>query len=334
MGAPPPGASPGGAVPWGAPAASPARAAVDRGTGRLASRTRPADPAKGRRLLAEGRYAEAEEALRAVMHDPGPHPVELFADYAAALRGAGRGGEARMLLVRTLDRDKGGRVRADLAALTQELEQSQVDELAAVAEEAERTGRPAAERVDRRSNLAVALRDDGRLEEAEEQARRAVATAERELGRRHPAKARALANLGVIRLERDAAGEAVEVLVRALRIARRALGRKHPEALTIQASVAAARQRAGDLDEAAKLLEDVARRRSKVLGETHPATLNARASLGFVAIERGAADDAERMFAAVLEAGSELADNDAVLVRAADGLSQARELMRTRGEAA
>ncbi|MCP2337464.1 serine/threonine-protein kinase [Actinomadura rupiterrae] len=280
---------------------------------------------RGRRSLARGRYAEAEVQLREAVRRSAHRSADLYADYAVALRGIGRLDEARAVLQRALRQDTGDRIRADLAVLDHELTHTGADELAGLL--AERAP-SVAERVDRRSNHAVALRDQGLLAEAEAEARQAVATAEGALRRGHPAAGRALANLGAIRFEQGVPDEAAELLARALRIARRALGRGHPEALTIQASLAAVKQRKGDLDGAAELLQDVVQRRAKALGEHHPATLNARTSLGFVAIERGAAGQAEQAFASVLKAGADTVEPDAVLVRAADGLSQARAIAR------
>jgi tetratricopeptide (TPR) repeat protein len=177
------------------------------------------------------------------------------------------------------------------------------------------------------ANLAVALRNEGRLEEAESTARVAL---EHGLTAKTPDIPALQTNLAAIRRERGDPAAAEELLVKAENTARRALGRRHPETLTIRASLAAVRHDLGRHTEAAALLEKVIADRARTLGRAHPATLQARTSLGFI---RLATDDdaaADREFGTVLADGRKARDANVtpVLERATQGQALVSERRR------
>ncbi|GLZ07893.1 hypothetical protein Acsp03_53590 [Actinomadura sp. NBRC 104412] len=269
--------------------------------------------AHARRALARGRYERAEATLRrlaAAADRPSRRSVIIHASLAAALRRQGSLTKASAAYQRALELARGtpdadaalvSRLEANDASVRHGIGAPGTMSVALLDQAYEKVGTdPEAATV--RSNLAVALRDEGRLREAEREARAALGQGV-EAG--SPDLPVLQANLAAILREGGDALAAEPLLVEAESAARRMLGRRHPDTLSIRASLAAVRHDLGRHAEAAALLEQVIADRARTLGRTHPSTLEARTSLGFVRLAAGDDEAAEREFQAVFLAGIE-----------------------------
>jgi tetratricopeptide (TPR) repeat protein len=290
--------------------------------------------AQARRALARGRYEQAATMLhRLVISADAPTRDTIIAQAAlgAALRGKGDLLAASAAYQQALD----------LAVATRGIDAASISTLRANAtivryELARSEHAPTAllrnldtEAVTDNAEFAVALHDEGRLEEAEAEAQAALIQG---LEAKTPDVPVLQANLAAIRRGRGDPSTAEELLVQAERAARRALGRRHPETLTLRASLAAVRHDLGRHAEAAALQAKVVADRVRTLGPAHLATLQGRTSLGFMRLEAGDEDAADREFKAVLdEVGhSEHPDKEAVRHDARQGRALIGEHRRER----
>jgi tetratricopeptide (TPR) repeat protein len=144
-----------------------------------------------------------------------------------------------------------------------------------------------------RSNVAVALRDLGRLEEAEAEHRAVLEIMTRLLGAEHPDTLTSRSNLAVAlgglgRLE-EAEAEHRAVL----EIRTRLLGAEHPDTLTSRSNLAAALGGLGRLEEAEAEHRAVLEIMTRLLGAEHPSTLTSRSNLAAALGGLGRLEEAE-----------------------------------------
>ena len=138
-----------------------------------------------------------------------------------------------------------------------------------------------------RSNLALALWDLGRHEEAAAEHRAVLDTRIRILGVEHPNTMASRSNLALAlwnmgRLE-DAEAEHRAVLEARARI----LGPEHPDTLTSRNNLALVLRDLGRLEEAAAEHRAVLDTRARILGPEHPDTLTSRNNLALVLRDLG-----------------------------------------------
>ncbi|AEE44260.1 tetratricopeptide repeat protein [Cellulomonas fimi] len=131
-----------------------------------------------------------------------------------------------------------------------------------------------------RNNLALAHREDGRLDRAVPLLVGTLEDAERVLGAAHPATLTSRNNLAMAYRDAGLVERALEMLQRNLSASRRRLGADHPDTLTSRSNLALAYRDAGLLDEALPLLVRGLDDAERVLGPDHPATLAACRDLG------------------------------------------------------
>ena len=150
------------------------------------------------------------------------------------------------------------------------------------------------------SNLASALKQLGRIEEAGTLAQR-VLTLREQL---HPSDdvriASSLYTLGSLRYEEGKLSEAIPRLRRALEIRRSALGSQHTEVATIQSSLGRALQAQQDLEEAEELHRSALETRLERLGEQHDHVAIARRDLASVLLDRGEIEPAGQLLSLAL----------------------------------
>ncbi len=201
-----------------------------------------------RRLLREGRYAQAEAAAR------------------RALEGARDGGP--LVLAETLDAFVEASQRAG-RILDPEVGRS-AEQAVEMREGALGGEHPiVALSLDR---LAALLHAAGEYEPAEALYRRALAIQEKTLGAAHPETAISLSGLARARLAADDAGAARELAEHALAVREKALGAEHLDAAESLIDVARVCLRRADARAARPLLERALAIRERALGQEHPET--------------------------------------------------------------
>jgi Flp pilus assembly protein TadD len=153
-----------------------------------------------------------------------------------------------------------------------------------------------------RHNLALALGDLGRLEEAEAEHRAVLEARVRVLGAEHPDTLSSRNNLAIV-LRRSGRREEAEAEHRAVLEARqRVLGAEHPDTLSSRNNLAIVLVDLGRLREAETEHRAVLEARQQVLGAEHPDTLSSRNNLANVLRDLGRSQEAETEHRAVLEA--------------------------------
>ncbi|MGQ4437157.1 tetratricopeptide repeat protein [Streptomyces sp. SAS_260] len=138
-----------------------------------------------------------------------------------------------------------------------------------------------------RNDLALSLRNLGRVQEAVELQRDALAASERVLGADHPGTLTARNNLALALRDLGRHQEAAELHRRELAASERALGPDHPGTLTARNNLALALHVLGRHQEAAELHRDALANCERVLGPTDPRTLTSRNNLASVLADLG-----------------------------------------------
>ena len=151
-------------------------------------------------------------------------------------------------------------------------------------------------------DVALALGDQGRLDEAEPRLRRALAGLRNARGPEHPDTLAALNNLAALLAERGRPDEAEPLFREAAAIRARTGGPEHPETLGALGNLVWFLIQKGRLDEAEPLALRVLEARRRVLGPEHPDTLKSTSNLAMILKELGRLSDAERPMRDVLDA--------------------------------
>lgn len=141
-------------------------------------------------------------------------------------------------------------------------------------------------------NLAEALRQSGRFDEAEHYERRTLEIAARKLGANNSNTAYVMARLGVILFDARKVDEALELEQRALDILNNNDDGETSSAIDIRGNIANALSWNGRYAEAEQLLQETIALSEKVDGDLHPNTIIRRSNLGLVLLQLGKADEA------------------------------------------
>ena len=147
-----------------------------------------------------------------------------------------------------------------------------------------------------RSNLAIAYREAGRLDEAIPLLERSLADSERILGADHPGTLAARSNLAGAYRVAGRLDEAIPLFERSFADSERILGPDHLDTPTLRNNLATVYQAAGRLDEAIPLFERSLADRERDLGPDHPDTLVARSNLAGAYRVAGRLDEAIPLF--------------------------------------
>ncbi|MFD4130381.1 FxSxx-COOH system tetratricopeptide repeat protein [Streptomyces globisporus] len=151
-----------------------------------------------------------------------------------------------------------------------------------------------------RGNLATALFEAERTDEAISLLKDVLRDRERVLEADHPDVTNARANLGAFYQQAGRPDEAIPLQEEILAEREAILGSQHLLTLLIQSNLAASYTQAGRTAEAIPLQEAVLAGRERSLGRTHPETLTARNNLAMSYGEVGRLDEAIRFIKAVL----------------------------------
>ncbi|MGP3962731.1 protein kinase domain-containing protein [Nonomuraea sp. 3N208] len=186
-----------------------------------------------------------------------------------------------------------------------------------------------AERLQARANLAVALREAGRLAEAERELSDVLPTLRQVLGDDHPDTLATRANLAAVLADDGRTDEAAAHLREIVSAAARVLGPHHPQTLTARANLAAALTGSEQTDAAETELRKVIRARQRTLGHEHPDTLRVSVNLGYLYLRTGQTVRAQELLGEVAEtAARALGEGHPVAVRARAGATGAQEAGR------
>jgi tetratricopeptide (TPR) repeat protein/DNA-binding MarR family transcriptional regulator len=151
-----------------------------------------------------------------------------------------------------------------------------------------------------RSNLAVAYRNEGRVNEAIVLHEATLAARQRVLGPDHPDTLRSRNNLGFTYEKAGRVDDAIVLHEATLATRERLFGADHPYTLTSRSNLGVAYRDAGRVDEAIALHKATLAARERVLGPDHPHTLRSRHNLGLTYQKAGRVDDAINLFAVAL----------------------------------
>lgn len=132
------------------------------------------------------------------------------------------------------------------------------------------------------NNLAGAMMDSQRLEEAEQTYREVIAAAEARLGADHRQTITIRSNLGTLLMDQGRYADSESLLQAAYDSSLRLRGRDHPITLLIEHNLGTVEHRLSKLDRAIELLGDVSDRRKALFGSNNANTLLSMGNLSFV----------------------------------------------------
>jgi tetratricopeptide (TPR) repeat protein len=151
-----------------------------------------------------------------------------------------------------------------------------------------------------RGNLALALHDLGRVDEAEAENRAVVGVRERVLGPDHPDTLTSRGNLALVLRDLGRLTKAREEIRAVVAARRRVLGPDHPDSLASRNNLGLVLRDLGRPNDARAELRAVLAARQRVLGPDHPSTLASRGNLALVLRDLGRLEQAEAETRAVL----------------------------------
>ena len=143
------------------------------------------------------------------------------------------------------------------------------------------------------NDVAEALREQGRLEEARALFTEALGARRAALGPEDPAYLTSLNNLGLLLRQMGEMGEARELLTEAVETRRAAQGDDHRETLTAINNLGALLKAQGALSDAEPLYEEALTTRRAALGDEHPDTLTSINNLASLYTAQGNLEPAE-----------------------------------------
>lgn len=154
------------------------------------------------------------------------------------------------------------------------------------------------------SNLAEALRAQGRLAEAEDYQREVLAKYRHVYGDEHPETLMSINNLAGTLLMQGAHSEAHDMLVKVLEARKFILGVDHPDTVTSMNNLAGSLCSQGDYAAARTILEEVVAARRRTLGAEHPDTLTSMNNLANTLNDLGRHAEAHELQEEVLSTSS------------------------------
>lgn len=143
-----------------------------------------------------------------------------------------------------------------------------------------------------RNNLATALENLGRIEEAEEHFEICLRDMPVALGQGSWQQVTVMGNLAGLYSRSGRLGEALRVSEDALVLSREHLGRDHVRTLAVNNSLGSLYVKRGDYKGALPIFEETLRLRETILGDENPATLTSMNNLAFLYKRVGRFDDA------------------------------------------
>ena len=157
--------------------------------------------------------------------------------------------------------------------------------------------------------LAILLKDQGKLSEAEPLYREALAGRRKALGDDHPDTLGSVNNFACLLQDQGKLSEAEPLYRKALAGRRKALGDDHPDTLTSLSNFAILLKAQGKLSEAEPLYRDALAGRRKALGNEHPDTLRSVGNFAILLSDQGKLSEAEPLYREAL-AGRRMALGD------------------------
>jgi tetratricopeptide (TPR) repeat protein len=151
------------------------------------------------------------------------------------------------------------------------------------------------------NELAEALRENGRFEDAEPLYRRALAIREQAFGPRSVEAAHSQNNLGLLLRARGQNDEAAAKFADAVAIWKQALGPRHPQVAVGLSNQSLMARDLGKFADAERLVREALEIRVAALGEVHPQTANSLMALGQTLNLAGRNREAEAPMARALE---------------------------------
>ena len=188
-------------------------------------------------------------------------------------------------------------------------------------------------------NLALLMKREGRLEEAEESCRHLLDTSLRVLGEDAEETLRAMNNLAAVLATSGELEEAETLMRRTVQARRSVLGDEHPATLTAGNNLGMFLIEIGKAADAEALLRQVLETERRVLGEEHPDTITTLDNMASAAWTLGRFPEAETQMRQVLEIRRRLLGEDhsdtlaamnnlAAVLRASGKLTEAGSLFR------
>jgi tetratricopeptide (TPR) repeat protein len=157
-----------------------------------------------------------------------------------------------------------------------------------------------------RNNLAIVLKELGRLEEAEAEHRTVLEASTRILGPEHPSTLTSRNNHALVLKELGRLEEAEAEHRTVLEASTQVLGPEHPSTLTSRSNHALGLKDLGRLEEAEAEHRTVLEASTRVLGPEHPDTLISRNNLATVLKDLGRLEEAEAEHRTALEASTRI----------------------------
>ena len=149
--------------------------------------------------------------------------------------------------------------------------------------------------------LAIAYRDQNRLQEASELEGEVMATRERVLGPEHPFTLTSKNNLALVLRDQGNYEKAEVMYQQILTVSEKVLGREHPDTLMFISNLASVLLYRGNYKQAEEMHRRVLAARDKVLGLDHPDTLTSVNNLALVLQDQEKYEAAEEMSRRALE---------------------------------
>ncbi|KAJ8598954.1 hypothetical protein CTAYLR_009933 [Chrysophaeum taylorii] len=153
------------------------------------------------------------------------------------------------------------------------------------------------------NELALLLRDQGKLEEAEPLFRRAIEIGKVTLGENHPDLAKWRSNLGGLLEHQGKYDEAEPLYRRAIEIGKVTLGENHPGLATWLNNLGGLLHKKGKLEEAEPLFRRALKIDEEALGPSHPMVATDLNNLAVFMSNQGKLEEAELMFRRAVEIG-------------------------------
>ena len=228
-------------------------------------------------LLDQGKYADAENTLRAVIDVR----TKLFGpDRPETLRSQNRLAYAVWRQGRYKD--------------------AQADFRQIIGEQEKVLGPENPDTLLSRNGLALALDDDGKHAEAETEHRQILSIRERILGAEHPDTLRSRNNLALSLNRQGKYLEAEAIFRELIGSEEKVLGPEHPDTLRTRSNLVVALGNQHKDAEAEKEFRGLITLETKVLGAEHPDTLRARSNLAYALARQGKYGEAENDFREVI----------------------------------
>jgi tetratricopeptide (TPR) repeat protein len=145
------------------------------------------------------------------------------------------------------------------------------------------------------SNLALALRNQGKYNEAEPIHRQALALKKKVLGEEHPVTLCSINNLASLLTNQGKYNEAEPMHYQILALCEKVLGKEHPNTLNSMNNLAVLLKNQGKYDEAEPIYRQTLALREKVLGKEHQDTLISMSNLALLLKNQGKYNEAEKL---------------------------------------